>query len=305
MSIVDKYDIKYFMWIYFALFSALIYSLRSIIEKKSLVKIDKFVLAFGLRVFALPLFVMPFILNPSLLVPLNSIGTYSWIAIIFVSIISSPIEVLFFYKALQLSEVTQLVPLLSVTPILTMFFNLIIFHTYPSYIGLIGVLIIIIAVYILNITKIKEGIFEPFLHLYHDKATRYLACMMFFNSLGVVIDKLAISGTNPYYYALINYTLLSVTLAVIVLIKAKNNIEQIKTNYKTFVQLGFIVFLYTIPRNFAISGSNAGYVAAVLSSSVIFSTIIGLIFLKEKNVFVKLVSSVFAFLGISIIKLYG
>ncbi|MDO8610806.1 MAG: DMT family transporter [bacterium] len=305
MSIVDKYDINYLMWIYLALFSALVYSLRSIVEKKSLVKIDKYVLAFGLRIFALPFFVIPFILNPSLLVPINDISILSWIAIIFVSVISSPIEVLFFYKALQMAEVTELVPLLSITPIFTMLFNLLIFHSYPSAIGLLGVLIIIVAIYVLNITKLKEGIFQPFLHLYHDRASRYLALMMIFNSLGVVIDKLAISGTNPYYYALINYSLLSITLAIIVFVKAKNSVYQIKNNFKTFLLLGLIVFMYTIPRNFAISGSNAGYVAAVLSSSVIFSTIIGLVFFKEKNMFIKLASSMIAFLGISIIKLFG
>lgn len=293
------------MWLYLALFSALIYSLRSVIEKVSLEKIDKYILAFGLRLFALPFFILPFIFNPKLLIPLNTIPTGSWIAILFVSIISSPVEILFFYKALKVSEVTKLVPLLSIAPIFTTIFSSIIFRTIPSLFGIIGVIIIIFSVYVLNISKANRGLLEPFRHLSHDKSSHYVFIMMVSYALGVVIDKLALAGINAYFYALINYALVSVSLGIIAAYKSRSLFGQIKTNFWTFILLGTIVFSYTIPRNLAIQAGNAGYVSAVLSTSVIISTLIGLIWLKEKDQKVKILASVIAFVGILILKLYS
>lgn len=291
------------MWLYLALFSAIIYSLRSIVEKLSLAKINKYILAFGLRLFALPFFVLPFVFNHSLFISIYDVPFTSWIAILFVSVISSPIEILFFYKALQISEVTTLVPLLSLAPIFTTLFNIFIFKSFPSLFGIIGIVLIIISVYILNMSKAKKGLFEPFLHLSREKSTQYLIVMMLFYSLGVVVDKLAISGTNPYYYALVNYIFVSITLGIIAKTKATHDFGQIKDNFITFVVLGAIVFLYTLPRNLALQGGNAGYVSAILSSSVIISTVLGFVFLKENNALIKIFASLIAFLGVIVLKL--
>jgi transporter family protein len=293
------------MWFYLALTSALVYSFRSVVEKLSLTHINKYILAFGLRAFALPLFLIPFAFNPSLFIPIKDISSQSWMYILFVSLFSAPIETLFFYKALQLSEVTALVPLLSLAPLFTTAFNLLLVNSKPSSAGVLGIILIVASVYLLNISKAKNGIFEPFRHLTGDRASRYIAIMLIFYSLGVIIDKQAITGTNPYFYAFINYVLVSISLFVIAKIKASTYFWQIRHNLSTFSLLGCIVFAYTLPRNLALSTGNPSYVSAILSSSVIISTLLGLIILKEKQAAVKISASLIACAGLIIFKLYA
>lgn len=293
------------MWLYAALFSACVYSLRSIVEKASLKSINKYILAFGLRFFALPLFIIPFLADKSLFIPVTHVPFQSWVAIIFITFIATPLEMIFFYKALQLSEVSRLIPLLSLAPLMTALFNSIIFRASPSIAGVAGMVCIVLSVYILNISKEKKSLLEPFHRLSSDKASRYLLIMLISYSAGVVIDKVAISGTNPYYYALVNYVLVSISLFLIAKYKAPGQFYQIRHNLKTFIILGAIVFLYTIPRNIAISGGNVGYVSSVLSVSVIISTVIGLILFREKDASIKIAASIIACAGVVILKLFG
>lgn len=293
------------MWITFALVSAFAYSIRSIIEKAFIYKIDKFILAFGLRFFALLFFLIPLFFDHSLLPDLSSLSKNFWVATLWVSLISSPLEILLYYKALQIEEVTFLIPLLSIAPIFTTLINLAFFNDTLTFFGIIGLFLTIFGVYILNIGKAKEGVLEPFKYLSSNKAARYMLAMITLYSLGVVIDKVAVNGSSPYLYSLINYSLVSLALFILAFLKSRNKLYQIKTNFLVLSILGGIVAIYTIFRNYSLSVGNAGYVSAILSSSVLFTVLMGGIYLKEKNISVKLFSVSIILSGLILLKIYG
>src|SRR3972149_9203919 len=98
------------MWFFYSLISAFVYSLRSIFEKKYILHINKYILAFGVRVFALPFFLIPLLNNPSYIQNLSDLPGSFWIATIYITFISTPIEMLLFYEALKKEEVSTLVP---------------------------------------------------------------------------------------------------------------------------------------------------------------------------------------------------
>jgi len=285
------------MWFAASLISAVVYSARGIVEKLYINKVDKYVLALAVRLFALPLFLT------SLIVNYQDLPLRFWLATVYVSAISTPIEMIFFYKALQGAEISYLVPILSFSPIITSIFGYIFFKETPTILGLLGMFLIVSGIYILNVTKVGEGIFEPFKRLSGNKSVRYLSIMLAFYSVAIVIDKVAITGANMYYYAFVNYLLVTISLFCITLYKAKSKLIELRTNFKPFAFIGLIVAVYTLLRFYALQQGTSSYVSAIMASSTIFTTIFGIIFLKEQNKYVKIAVACIATIGIILLKI--
>ena len=291
------------MWFFAALSSAVFYSIKNILEKVFVHKVDKYILALSVRLFAMPLFLIPLLINPDLIIGFHELPLKFWLATIYVSAIATPVEMIFFYKALQGEQISYLIPLLAFSPVITSIFGYIFFREVPSFLGFMGILLIVSSVYILNISKVKESIFEPFKRLSGNKSVRYLSVMMISYSIGIVIDKVAISGANFYYYAFVNYLFVSINLFIIALYKAKSKLSQIRTNIKPFMAIGIIIAIYTLLRLYALQSSPSSYVASIMASSTIFTTIFGLIILKENNFKTKIIVAGVATLGMVLIKL--
>ncbi|NCN45254.1 MAG: hypothetical protein COU63_04700 [Candidatus Pacebacteria bacterium CG10_big_fil_rev_8_21_14_0_10_36_11] len=291
------------MWFVFALISALVYSFRSILEKWSLKKVNPYILAFSVRFFALPLFTLPYLFGIAKLPILTEVSSSFWWSVILVSLIMTPVEMIFFYKALKTEEVSYVAPLLGLSPLITAFFGALFFKEYPSPMGIIGMIIIIIALYLLNTQKQQKNILEPLKHLFNNKAFRYIIIMMSSYSLGILIDKLAITSADIFFYSLINYSFVSIVLFLIALIKAPKELGEVRANILPFGIIGAVVASYTWLRFLALERGNAGYVSAVLSSSVLFSTIIGAVLFKEKNLTKKFFIGILILIGLAMIKL--
>src|SRR6185312_1595725 len=111
-------------WFFFALASALFYSFRGILEKRIIHNVNKYVLGLAIRLFALPFFVIPFLVQPSLLTPIFHLNMAFWIVIILVCCISTPLETILYYEALKDEEITLVLPILALSPALTVGFGL-------------------------------------------------------------------------------------------------------------------------------------------------------------------------------------
>ena len=106
------------MWYSFALLSALCYSFRGILEKLIISHTNKYILGFAIRLFAVPFFFIPFFINPHLLVSFRQLPMKFWIAVFMVSFVGTPLETIFYYEALQEEEVSLVIPILSLSPVL-------------------------------------------------------------------------------------------------------------------------------------------------------------------------------------------
>jgi uncharacterized membrane protein len=222
-----------------------------------------------------------------------------------VACISTPLEMIFFYKALKTEEVSYVAPLLALSPIVTTFFAAIFFGELPSLMGVVGMLLIILALYVLNVVRQQKNLLEPVRRLFSNKAFKYILLMTLSYSLGILIDKMAIVSTDIYFYSLMNYLFVSLTLLVIAKFKAKGQFGVLRTNFPTFALIGVVVASYTLLRFAAIEQGSAGYVSAILATSVLFSVVLGVLFFKERNLRRKLLVSALILVGLALIKVYG
>lgn len=293
------------MWFLYSIFSALIYASRSVIEKSFLNTIDKYVMAFGLRFFALPFFILPFLIYPDLRHEFNNLNSTFWYATLLGSFITTPLEMILYYKALQIETVSFVIPLLAISPLFTTLLNMVVFNDSPSMVGIFGMIFLILGVYFLKVEYLHEGVLKPLSYLFKNTAFKFMSLMLVFNSIGIIIDKTAIVNSNAYVYALSNYFFVSLSLFVLALYKSRNKFHQIKEKSKQLLLLGSIVGIYTILRSLALSQGNAGYVSSIMSTSILFSIIFSYVFLKEKGLSKKLLSILFIIVGLVLIRLFG
>lgn len=293
------------MWFLLSIFSALIYSLRGILEKKTIKNVNKYILGYAVRLFALPFLLIPLFFKPQIIEPITHPNPHFWIAVIFLAIVCTPIETYFYYSALKDQELTTALPILSLGPILILLIGSFLLKEVPNLFGLFGVVLITIGIYSLKIHHAREGFFEPLKHLGRNKAIQFMFIVMISQSAGGIIDKIGVSSSNAYIFAIMNYLFVCISLTLIVLLKAKAHIKQLITYFKSFLLIGAVVSSYTLLYLLALETGFAAYVSAIKNSYILFSIILGIIFLKEKEGKQKIFAGIIIVAGLAFIKIFS
>ncbi len=293
------------MWFFFAVASAVIYSLRGILEKKIISSVNKFILGFAIRFYALPFLFLPFFFFPNKIIPISHLSPEFWLAIIVICCITTPLETIFYYEALKEEEVSLVLPILSLAPVLTLIFGSIILQESPNLYGIIGILLILAGIYMLKLNHAKEGLMQPFHHLKNTRGVRLMLVVVVSMGISSIFDKIGVTHSNAYYYALVNYIVVSITLFIIAYIKARSHLKEIILYKKQFFTIGAVVAGYTILYLLALEGNFAAYAIAIRNASIIFTMIFGYLFFKEKDLQQKILAAIIIFLGLVAIKVFG
>lgn len=292
------------MWFYLALSCALFYSFRGILEKRIIQNVNKYILGLAIRLFAIPFFLIPFVFSPSSLAPIFHLNLSFWFAIFMVCCVNTPIETVFYYEALKNEEITLVLPILALSPVLTIVWGLFLKEV-PTIFGFLGVLCIILGIYALKLEQAKEGLLQPILHLKNNRAIRLMAIVMLSQSVSGIFDKIGVSNSNAYVYLAINYIGVSITLYFIALYKARSHLGQLVRYFRQFALIAVLIAAYTLLYGLALQVGFAGYVVAIKSSYILFTILLGLLFFKEEDAKQKILASGFIFAGLVLLKVFG
>ena len=135
-------------WIFWGLLSAFSESIKDLCSKKAVQEVDKYLTAFGFSFVAL-FFIAPLAyleglpeLSLNFFLALSACAlTYGGSAILFLS-------------ALKHSDLSLVIPLLTFSPLFHLAVSPIMVGEFPSMIGLVGVVLIVVGSYVLNLRSI-------------------------------------------------------------------------------------------------------------------------------------------------------
>jgi uncharacterized membrane protein len=292
------------MWFFLSVLSAVFYSFRGILEKQTIKHVDIYILGLAVRLFALPFFILPFLIKPELAQGFSQTNTSFWLAIFMVCFVNTPIEAFFYYRALRDEELTTVLPILSLSPIVTLLVGTIAFKEIPSVYGLLGVLLIVVGIYAIKIKHAKEGLLEPFKHIGKNKGVQCMFIVMLSQSLGIIFDKIGVKNSNAYVYAFFDYVFVCIPLFVMAYVKSRKHLYQLKTHWKSFLPIGIIVSTYTLLYLAALEVGFAAYVSAIKNSYILFAILLGVFFLKETEGKQKIFAGIIIVCGLALIKLF-
>lgn len=285
------------VWQLFAFLAALFSSVSGIFSKKNLRLMDEYVVSASFRFFALP-FVLPILL----FIEIPPIGSQFWLALIgWVS--SATIALILAFRALRHSDMSLTTPMIAFTPLFLLITSPVINNEFPSLLGLVGVLVIVAGSYLMNIKEMKRGYLEPFKALIKQQGPRLTLIAAFMWSITSNFDKIGIQNSSPLFWPIATTLTAAAVMLPIVLLKSKNSIGKIPTNWKTLAQVGLFSALTLVFQMFALSLTLVAYVISIKRLSAVMSVIWGKLFFKEKGIKERLLGALIMVIGVVLITL--
>lgn len=284
------------MWLFLGLASGFFHALMSTVSKKSVGKTDEYITSFAYACFAIPFFLLALFW-----LDWTGINSTFWFATLG-TVVLNVIAIYFFMKALNLSELSLVVPLLTFTPLFLIFTSDIILGEFPSSLGIWGIVAIVCGAYVLNLKGTKK-LWDPFKSLLNDRGAQLMLAVAFIYSISSNFDKMAIQNSNPITFLVISRSLIAFIFLFFIKYKSKVGFGSIRSNFKILIPIGVLSAAALLTQMIALNLALVPYIISLKRTSAFFSVILGFIAFKERNVKPKLIGSALMILGVLLISM--
>lgn len=282
------------IWIPLAFGVALFDSLKNVLAKKTLKNIDEYFVAWANSFFS-AIFLIPILfyglpeIKPMFFVGLIVSGTLNIAALVF------------FMKSIKCGDLSNTVPLTTISPLLLLITSPLIVGEFPSFQGILGMISIVVGSYLLNFKKGEKNFFAPFRAIIREKGSRYMLIVVLIWAVTANFDKIGVINSSPLFYSFSVQFYIGILMLIFILPKLKNNPETFKQNFKALIGVGFLSTLTIICHMLAISLTIVPYVISIKRTNSILSVIFGKIFFKEGYLQERLLAAILMFIGVLLI----
>jgi len=208
------------------------------------------------------------------------------------------------YKAIKESEISLVNPISAFNPVFT---SIISFFTLKEVIGpkgAVGILLIVIGAYLLQASKLKEGVLAPIKALVGHKGIQMSFLAYFLWSITPIFEKTAIFHTSPSvppFASLVGGIMVVPVYLFLIRKEVKSMFRQIRVNFKALLLIGILGAVGQASAFMAFSLTNLGFATAIFKLSMVFTVIFGWLFFKEKDIKNRLLGSLVMLLGAALL----
>ncbi len=283
-------------WIFFSFLSAFFQATTDAITTKLLRDNNNFYLV-GWSRWA---FAVPFLLPLLLVIPIPSLDTTFWITILLLL----PLEItalLLYIKALQISPLSLTIPFLSFTPVFLLVTSFLMQGEKPDYSGLLGIFLVSIGGYLLNIHTVSKGILEPFRAITREKGCLLMLVVAFIYSITSNLGKTAIQHSSSAFFAIFYLTTLAVIVTPLVWFKNRRRLMPGSPHIQYFIAIGLSYALMFIFHTWAINMIQVPYMISLKRTSTLICIAYGHFLFGEKHIRERLLGSIIMLAGVVLI----
>jgi len=285
------------IWFIFAFLSAFFDALKNVFSKINLKTIDEYIVAWSLRFFTLP-FLIPLLY----LIKIPPLKNQFWIAL-FIGGSLNVLTTILYMKSIKSSDLSLTIPMVTFTPLFLLITSPLIVGEFPNLLGIIGVLLIVLGSYLLNIKQTTKGYLAPFKALLKEKGPRIMLLVAFIWSITSNFDKIGVQSSSPIFWVIAINTFVTLALFPIMLFKSQKFLKKIFKNLKSLFSIGLFNGLTLIFQMVAINLTLVAYVISIKRSSAIISVLFGYLVFKEKEVKERLFATIIMLVGVLLIML--
>jgi drug/metabolite transporter (DMT)-like permease len=288
-------------WFYLALISAVFSALAAISEKKVLFRLDALDFSFFVSIITL-IFSIPFFFDAPL-----SLSLSTPLIILFIKAILSALAFLCVMLAIKNLEISEALPLLALSPGLVAVLGVLLIQDTLVINEWIGLSLMLVGTYILELRKDDQSIFDPFKSLMRFNKYKYVFFALILFSITSLIDRVLLKDFKLPAYTFMAYQQLffAVIFTTMILIRKKKVNDIFKPLNKNVIYLILLISLFTVIYRYTqIEATKIAAVALVLSVkrlSVLMAVIIGGKLFKESNVLKRLIAAVIILTGLIIL----
>lgn len=288
--------------------------------KKFLQFIDPFILATGSFFFAgIFLFII------SLFQGFPTIG-HDFLGAIFISSFLGILAVLLSYSALQSTDISLSVPMISFTPFFLIVTAIILLHEIPSLMGVVGIVTIVIGSYMLNLPSAHKSLIEPFRSVFTNRGVLLMLVVAFLYAVSVNFDKIIMLNSDATFGSSIVYLIMGTVFACILSLKrfwkkkslkSSNSLFEFKQKDRTEVTkkvlqniwqcilIAVFLSLAAVSINIAYNMQIVPYVIAIKRTSIIIIVLYGGYIFRECELMRRFIGAVFMVVGAVLIVLFN
>ena len=289
------------LWIVLSLISAFSLATSDALTKKIITPSNEYVIAWLRIVYSLPALIAAMVLTP---VP-SLDGTF------FLTFCAAlPLEVLailLYYKALRISPLSLSLPFLSFTPVFLMLFSRVIMGEAVSLIGGVGIALIALGGYGLNLSSLRTGPLGPLKAVLRGRGSMYMLVVALIYSVTSVLGKLAITHSSPAFFGVTYYFALAICLlpVIVFLSGGRRFVAELRGTARAALLPGAFDAVHSVTHFFAVSMANVAYMISIKRLSLIIGSVYGFVLFGERNVRERLVGAVLMFAGFVIIVVFA
>jgi len=265
------------MWFFLALVAALCQVLRNTVMKRLGDSLDEYINVWGRFTFLLP-FAAAFVAWRG--VPTLQPG---FVPACLAFAVSQTISTMALSKALKLGQISMVTALWKVSLLILVVLGYLTLRETPSALGIAGILISMVGVYLLNVNRAHIAWWAPFAVLFTDRGLRYTLLAALFYAPSVVTIKWAMQCSDPYMGTLGGYLAASLLVTPIVLGTSRKRFAEIPRHWKAFVSFGLFAALTTVSQGTAYLMTLSSYVEAVKQVEILFAMAIGVLVFGERQ----------------------
>ncbi|UCD55090.1 MAG: DMT family transporter [Candidatus Omnitrophota bacterium] len=286
-------------WVFLSLACAFFAATLAALSKIALRKKSELFVLWAIYAFSLPLFLILSIHQPK---PQLTGVFWKTVAVLL------PFEITAFFlylRALRISPLSLVFPLLGLTPAFSILTSSIILKEKLAFYGIGGVILVSFGAYLLNANTIKkDGIFAPIKNIYKEKGPMLMILVAFIYAFTSVLGKKAVLLSSPETFPAIYYSIFFAGLTPLVYVKLRRtNIMLEKKDLFLFILAGISFGIAVLFHYKAISLVNVPYMLSVKRLSLVISVFYGAIIFKEKNIAYRLAGSLVMLCGVLILLL--
>ncbi len=276
------------LWILLSLTAAFTLATSDALTKKALFTHNEYIVAWLRLVFSLPLLFVFFSF-----IPIPKLNRDFYIAF-FLALPLEIASIVLYIKALKLSPLSLTLPFLALTPVFLIFFSYLILGEKVSFWGGVGILFIASGSYMLNINRIREGIFEPFRAIMKEKGSVLMIGVALIYSLTSALGKMAVEHSSPLFFGTTYFTVLVIFFTPIALYKGR----RVEGKAVLPVMLPGVFYSLMIASHMvAINLAKVAYVISIKRMSLIFGVLYGYLLFKEEKIQERLLGAMLMFVG--------
>jgi drug/metabolite transporter (DMT)-like permease len=263
------------MWFLLALLSALFQVLRNMAMKRLGHALDETINVWGRFTFLLP-FAAAGVLAKG--VPVLHPGF--WTMALLFGIVQN-LATLSLSKALKVADISLVTALWKISLLILVVWAFFTLGERPSALGLAGVLLSMVGVYLLNVHRSRVSVWAPLVSLAQDAGQRWTVLAGIGYAVAVVLIKRMAQLSDPVFAVFLGYVFCAAFITPYAIYTSAPHFRQVGRYWKSFVGMGAAGTLSTWFGTTAYTMTLSSYVEAVKQVEILLALGIGYLFFQE------------------------
>ncbi len=266
------------IWSLVALSSALTVSIADSLTKKYLSGFSVWVV-FWVRI----AYTLPVLLACGLGRPIPVLPSEFWLPMVPLVICEILAGVLY-ARALQVSPLSLTIPFMAFSPVFLIVVAYLILGERVSITGMLGILMVAVGAYLLNIHHNKHGILGPIKAVFHEKGSWMMLLVAVLYSFSASFGKKALQyAGDPYFFSWFYMLVVSIVSFPVMFLFSGKKVKRFFSHPKIFLLVGTAMGLMVVTHFVAVQQMPVAYMISLKRMNLVFSVIIGYFVFREER----------------------